>query len=459
MEYDYVFKGGLVTTAEASVELDLAISGDKIAAIGTELRGRETIDARGLLVLPGGIDPHTHFGLSIGTTAAADDYESGTRAAAFGGVTSFINYVFQEPDRTLLQAVDGELAKAEGKSYLDYGFHVAITDPDAIDVEREVAGLAERGLTSLKIFTAIGNWQLHRDQILRVMQAAADNGLIVNVHAEDGPLANHLTKRLIAQGKKSIKWLPQGRPPASEALAVSIVTTYAEALGCALYIVHLSCEAALDVTRAARRRGAKVFVETRPIYLFLDDSVYELPGIEGNKYSSAPPLRPAADQKALWIGLANGDIQAYGTDHVPWTAAQMMRPELDFSQIPGGASNAETSIGMLYSEGVEKSRISLRRFVELTSSNPARIYGMDPAKGSLTVGSDADVMLFDPKRKFKIVTSKMQSKGDLDPYDGYESNGWPVFTMSRGEIIVRDGKIVAKPGRGRFLKRKRHAAI
>ena len=459
MEYDYVFKGGRIVTAEGTSAAELGVAGAKIAAIGTGLNGREVIDATGLLVLPGAIDPHTHFGLSIGTMATADDYESGSRAAAFGGVTSFINYVFQEPGRSLVEAVDGELTKAVGRTHLDFGFHVAVTDPDALDLKVELPALVARGVTSIKIFTAVEGWQLHRRQMLEVMQAAADLGLIVNVHAEDGPLASHLTKRLVAEGKRHVRSLPDARPPDSEALAVSIVSTYAEALGCSVYIVHLSSRKALEVTSAARARGAHVFVETRPMYLYLDRSRYELPGVEGNKFVCWPPLREPDDQRALWDGLASGAIQAYGTDHVPWTAAQMMSPKLDFSQIPGGASNAETSVGMLFSEGVGKGRISLRRFVELTSSNPARLFGLYPSKGSLSVGADADVMLIDPNRRFKVVTAEMQSKGDLDPYDGYESTGWPVLTMARGEIIVRDGAIRSAPGRGRYIARSRHEAI
>ena len=459
MEFDYVIKGGLVTTAEASVTADLAIKDGKIAAIGHGLRGADEIDAAGLLVLPGAIDVHTHFALSIGTMATADDYESGTRAAAFGGVTSFINYVFQEPGMTLVEAVDAEIAKADGRTYLDFGLHLAITDPDSLDLDEELPALIERGVTSIKIFTAVEGWQLHRSQILRVMQAAVDHDLIVNVHAEDGPLASHLTNKLLAEGHHAVSALPDARPPESESIAVALVTHYAEVLGCALYIVHLSCRKALEVTTAARARGASVFVETRPMYLYLDESRYDLPGVEGNKFVCWPPLRTPDDQKALWDGIAAGDIQAYGTDHVPWTAAQMMSPEANFSQIPGGASNAQTSVGMLYAEGVAKGRISLRRFVELTSSNPAKLFGMWPQKGSLSVGADADVMLLDPKRHFKVVTEEMQSKGDLDPYDGWEGDGWPVLTMARGEIVVSDDTVRAEPGRGRFLARRRHEAL
>jgi dihydropyrimidinase len=358
-----------------------------------------------------------------------------------------------------VEAVDAEAAKAVGRTYLDFGFHVAITDPDSLDLGSELPALIERGVTSIKIFTAVEGWQLHRQQILTVMQAAVEHGLIVNVHAEDGPLATHLTSRLLAAGRRSVAALPDARPPESESIAVAIVSHYAEILGCPLYIVHLSCRRALEVTSAARARGASIYVETRPMYLYLDSSRYELPGSEGNKFVCWPPLRTLDDQQALWDGLATGSIQAYGTDHVPWTAAQMLNPESDFSQIPGGASNAQTSIGMLYSEGVAGGRISLRRFVELTSSNPAKLFGMWPEKGSLAVGADADVMLIDPNRTFRVVTEEMQSRGDLDPYDGWEGAGWPVLTMSRGEVVVQADTLQAQPGRGRFLARRRHEPL
>jgi dihydropyrimidinase len=459
MEFDYVFKGGRVTTTEGSAVADLGIVGEKIAAIGNGLRGRETIDAAGLLVLPGAIDPHTHFGLQMGPVATVDDYESGTRAAAFGGITSFVNYAFQEPGRSLIDAIDVELAKSKGRTYLDFGFHVAVTRPDEIDLAAELPAVVARGVTSLKIFTAVEGWQLHRRQMLDVMSAAARLGLIVNVHSEDGPLAAYLTKRLLAEGKRSVNWLPAARPPTTESLSITMVTDYAEATGCSVYIVHLASKKALETASAARARGVNVFVETRPVYLYLDRSRYDLPGVEGNKYASWPPLRTPEDQAALWNGLASGTIQTYGTDHVPWPSAMMLAPDIDFSQIPGGASNVETSVGMLYAEGVAKGRISLRRFVELTSANPARIFGMAPAKGSLAIGSDADVMLIDPGRRFKIITAEMQSRADLDPYDGFELTGWPVLSMARGEIIVRDRAVHAKPGRGRWLNRQPHQPL
>jgi dihydropyrimidinase len=266
--------------------------------------------------------------------------------------------------------------------------------------------------------------------MLDVMQAAADNGIIVNVHAEDGPLASHLTKRLLAAGKTSLNWLPEARPPSTEALAIYTVSTYAEALGCPLYIVHLASRAALEVTSAARARGAKVFVETRPMYLYLDRSRYDLPGVEGNKFVCWPPLRSLDDQDALWDGLASGEIQAYGTDHVPWTAAQMMGPDLNFSQIPGGASNARPASACSTARG-RQGRISLRRFVELiVQSGEALWHG--PGKGLADHRRGRRCHATRRKRRFRSVTEEMQSRGDLDPYHGYESTGWPVLTMARG---------------------------
>lgn len=398
---------------------------------------------------------HTHFANRVGDGFTADDYESGSRAAAAGGITSFVNFAFQEPGHSLHEAAETELERARDRSLLDFGVHLVVTDLGVSGLLDELPALADRGLTSLKMFTAVGDFELGPRETLRVLEAAARHGLMVSVHAEDGPLIDHLTSRLLAGGKRSVEHLSAARPPEAEALATARVAAYAQATGCPVYFVHLSCRAALDAVRDARRRGAQVFVETRPAYLYLDASQYTLPALEGNKFVCWPPLRSVDDQSALWEGLRNGEIQTYATDHTTWMAAQKMNPALAFADIPGGVSNVQTSIGMLYSEGVGKGRISLGRFVEVTSSNPARLFGLWPAKGCLAVGSDADLVLIDPERRFTVAAAAMESRSDFDPFEGYEGVGWPVLTMAGGEVIMSDGKVTARPGRGRFLARGR----
>jgi dihydropyrimidinase len=414
------------------------------------------IDASSLLVAPGAIDVHTHFATNVGEGSTADDYESGSRAAAAGGITSFVNFAFQRHGQTLHEAVTAELAKAEGKSHLDYGVHTVITDIGPAGVLDEIGQLAEEGFPSVKLFTTVGEFKLSHEGIVQVLAEAARHHVMVNVHAEDDGLISYLTAQLLAEGKRGVGHLGAARPPEAEALATERVAAYARAVGSAVYFVHLSCQQALDAVRRARGQGAEVYVETRPAYLYLDRSRYELPGQEGNKYVTWPPLRESSDQLALWAGLRNGEIQTYATDHTTWTAAQKMDPALSFADVPGGISNVQTSIGMLYSEGVVKGRLTENQFVAVCATNPAKLFGLWPAKGTLAAGSDADVMLIDPKRRFKIEKQLMESRSDFDPYEGYVSAGWPTTVIARGEVIVQDGAVKSRPGRGRLIRRARY---
>jgi dihydropyrimidinase len=457
--YETVIQGGTVATPDASFVADIGISEGRIAAIGTGLRGDEVIQAAGLVVMPGAIDVHTHFATEVGGHRTADDYESGSRAAAAGGITSFINFAFQEPGQSLQQAVEGEYRRAEGRSYLDFGVHAVVTDLKSANLATELPQLVERGVTSLKIFTAVEGFELHRREVLQVLSAAADAGMIVAVHAEDGALVSHLTARLLAEGKRSVDHLPEARPAQAEAIATSLVSHYAGAVGCPIYFVHLSSRKALDAVREARRQGVTIYVETRPAYLYLDSSRYELPNREGNKYVCWPPLRTPDDQAALWEGLRNGEIQTYATDHTTWMADQKMIPGLSFAEIPGGVSNVQTSVGMLYNEGVKKGRLSMSRFVQVCSTNPAKLFGIWPQKGSIALGFDADLTIIDPKKRVRIAGSEMESRSDFDPYEGWQGRGWPVLTMSRGELIMKHGMLLAKPGRGNPLTRRRHEPL
>jgi dihydropyrimidinase len=454
---ELAIRGGQLATSEATYRADIGIDGGRISVIAASVEGERTLDASGCVVVPGGIDVHTHFDTQIGDASTADDYESGSRAAAFGGITTFVNYAFQEPDGTLAGALAREAGKAGGRSYVDYSFHPVVTRVDG-DVLAELEAVRDAGFTSVKLFTAVPDFALGDRDVLAVLRRASETGLLVNVHCEDGALIDHLTGALLEQGRSGVDALPLARPATAEGLATEKLGIYGGATRCPIYVVHLSSREALAAARRARERGAEVYVETRPAYLFLDEGCYCLPGQQARRFVAWPPVRTPADQEALWRGLAGGEIQTYATDHTTWMLAQKTDPALDFSQIPGGVSNVETMLGMLYSEGVRTGRLSLARFVAVTSTNPAKLFGMWPRKGTLTVGADADITLIDPARTRRIASGEMQSRSDFDPYEGFEATGWPVTTLVRGRVVVEEGELRAEPGHGELVRRGRYAA-
>lgn len=462
MQLDSVIRGGLLSTTNETFRADLGIADGKIAVIGPDLpAGAREIDAVNRIVVPGGIDVHTHFDHYveyIGSTNA-DDYESGTRAAAVGGTTTIVNFAFQEAGKSLRAAVEQELAHAEAKACIDYGLHVVPTDLGVPGVLTEIKALAAEGFTSIKVFTSVSNYALSDADFLRVLQAASAVGLLVSVHAEDDALCRHLTDHFVSQGHTTVEYLPRSRPPLAEAIATRRVASYARALSSPVYFVHLSSAEALEEVNRSRTEGGEIYVETRPVYLFLDESRYLAPDREGNKYVCLPPLRSAENQEALWKGLQNGEIQTYATDHAPWQSTEKMDPSRPFPTIPAGVSNVQTSLGMLYAEGVKKGRLSLNQFVSLTSGSPAKLFGLWPKKGTLAVGSDADIVLIDPDFEVEIKSTEMESRADYDPYDGYRGVGWPVMTLSRGEVIAERGKVTATPGRGRLLQRSAYQRV
>jgi dihydropyrimidinase len=459
MDFQMVIRGGMVTTADASAKADLGISDGKIIAVGIGLpRGIEEIDATGLLVMPGMIDVHTHFDHMVDLVNArnADDYESGSRAAAAGGITTVVNFAFQTKGHSLREAVEYEMSRAEGNSIIDYGIHQCVTDPTVNGVFDEIPKLADEGFASVKCFTTTNVYQLPDRDVLRLLEVARDNGLLVNCHAEDEALIQHLTQGFLRRGLTSVEYLPQARPTIAEGLATYRAATYARYLKTPIYFVHLSSADALRAVRRVRDEGGEIYVETRPVYLFLDESRYKLPDRQGNLYVCLPPLRPQEDQAVLWDGLRNGEIQTYATDHAPWKSEQKLDPaRADFTKLPAGVSNVQTSIGMLYSEGVSQRRISASQLVAVGSTNPAKLFGMWPNKGTLAPGFDADVVLIDPALRVEVQARDMYSASDYDPYEGYNALGWPVLTMLRGQVIARDGRVTGKKGNGRFLKRSR----
>lgn len=465
MEFETVVRGGIVSTADASFTADVGIENGAVTAIAHVLpRGKHEVDASGMLVLPGAIDVHTHFEDPAEASSKVDDYATGTKAAAVGGITTTLNFAVQKRGRTLREAVEGEIARAEGNVHVDFGLHMTITDATAPGIFESIPGLVDEGVASLKVFTAVTRRMLGTEGLLRTLQVARDNGLLVNVHAEDQPLINQLTRELTNAGRTEVASLPLARPEMAEALATYRVGGYARELGTPVYFVHLSCAQALDAVRYHREHGGEIYVETRPTYLFMDKSKYDLPEREGNKYAVLPPLRGAENQRALWDGIRNGEIQTYATDHAPWRVEQKLEPSSrPFTEIPAGVSNVQTSIGMLYAEGVGRGNLSLTRMVQVASANPAKLFGMWPRKGTIAPGSDADLVVIDPSRSVSIADNqmfghRMQSNSDYDPYNGYQGVGWPVLTMLRGEVIAREGQIV-QAGRGRFVKRDRYGNL
>jgi dihydropyrimidinase len=447
-----VIRGGLLATVEGEARAEIGIEGGRISVIAERVDGDRVIDVDGCVVMPGAIDVHTHFDTALGDAVTADDYESGSRAAAFGGVTTFVNYAFQGEGESLRQAIDREASKAAARSYVDYSFHPVVTRVDD-DVLAELESVRDAGFTSLKIFTAVPGFQLDDESTLAVLRRAAETGMLVNVHAEDGSLVEHLTGRLLDEGHVEMGSLPIARPDLAEGLATEKVAIYGELTGCPIYNVHLSSLAALEAARRGRARGAEIYVETRPLYLFLTEDRYELPGKEARKYVAWPPLRKASDQEALWSALARGEVQTYATDHTTWTLAQKTDPGLSFAEVPGGVSNVESFVGMLYSAGVRTGRMSLGRFVEVISTNPAKLFGMWPRKGTISVGADADLTIIDPEHRLRIASERMQSSSDFDPYEGYEAVGWPVKTIVGGRVVVDGGRLLADPGSGRLVRR------
>lgn len=451
---DLVIRGGTVVTASDTFKADVGVLGGKVAQIGGEIprAGRE-IDAAAKLVIPGGVDAHVHLAPVFGTPKA-DDFESGTRAAAAGGVTSLIDFAYQAEGGMLRTAVDEASRLARPKAIVDYAFHLAICDPN-LKVVAELPEVVADGFTSLKFFMHRGQFHARIADFTRLMAQAGRHGAITAIHCELQPVIEYLTEELLAAGKGDPRYFPQSRPIHVEAAATAEAVSFCQAAEAPVYIVHLSCLQALEVTCAARARGLPVQVETRPVYLYLTDDRYELPGRESGKYVVYPPLRTAADQKALWDALSGDLVQTVATDHSPIVTEVKMDPKRTFRDIPAGAPAIQTLVPLLYSQGVATGRLSANRWVELVATNPAKVFGMYPDKGTIAVGSDADLVVFDPTLRRTIVGSQMLSRAGHDPFDGFEVTGWPVVTISRGEVVYDSGKVVGSPGRGKLIRRRR----
>lgn len=452
MSYDLVIKHGLLISATDTFVADVAIAGQQIAAIGHDLRGRREIDARGLYVLPGAIDGHVHLTdptyppFSIPT---ADSFASASRAAAFGGTTTVIDFAQPAPGQSLLEALDRRQEDADGHTVIDYGLHLCLRDPDPARLA-EVPAVFARGVPSFKFFMAYDGYRLDDAALLRAMEAVAAQAGLAIVHAENFDIIQMLRQRLAAQGRTGPRWHVAACPSVAEGEAVHRALALAHLAGARVLIYHQSCLEGVREIRLARQRGQAAFGEVCVQYLVLTDAVYERDDLSAEALMVSPPLRDGVHQAALWQGLAEGSLDIVSTDHNPRHPQQPAGGAPPFH--PPGAAGIETRLALMHTFGVRAGRISLTRWVDACCTRPAQIFGLS-RKGQLRPNCDADLVVFDPNQEVVFTPNRLHSSIDFSTYDGLRVTGFPAMTISRGEIIVEGGQFTGRPGRGRFVER------
>lgn len=476
-----LIRNGLVVTAERRYQADVRVAGGKIAEIGVGL-GRanaaiEEIDATGCYILPGGIDPHVHLTLPAPYSwrggRFADDFASGSRAAVAGGITTVGNITFPTPGESILEAVRRETELAGAQSLADFMLHPVVGTPSRLGLLLGFAGVTQRrdyreaigdvprlvaaGQPSLKIFMNFEEFERNFEGFLAVLRAAGDAGALTMLHCEHLPTIEEAIERLRADNRASLRHFAESRPVLAEERAVRRAVAMCEETGAPIYLVHLSSERALRVCREARRRGLPVYVETRPLYLHLTRERFSEP--DGAKYIGHPPLREHEDVEALWEGLAAGTVQTVASDHAPWSLEEKLDPALTLENHRPGVNNLQVMLPMLYSEGVRTGRISLERFVAVTATNAARLFGLHPRKGTVRVDSDADLVVWDPHETKTIRGADGLSRAGFSIYEDREVTGWPRITLRRGVVVHRDGEIEGHPGMGRLARRRRWAPL
>ncbi|MFZ1749275.1 MAG: dihydropyrimidinase [Saprospiraceae bacterium] len=452
-----LIKNGRIITADADFTADIYIEGESIKTIGENLglKADKVIDAQGLLVMPGGIDPHVHLDMPFMGTYSSDNYETGTRAALFGGTTMVIDFILQTQGKSLKSALAEWKGRSDNNAVGDYSFHMAVTDFNENTKQEIQHFIEEEGITSFKTFMAYkGALMIDDRQMIGLMQEVKKHGGLINVHATNGDMIDFLIAKHKSESKLAPIYHYLSQPEVTEAEASGRFVDMADYTGCPGYIVHLTCEGALNAVRNATRRNQNVFVETCIQYLILDASLYE-DNFEGAKWVMSPPLREKKDQATLWAGINQGLVQVVATDHCPFNWDQKLMGKDDFSKIPNGHPAIENRMELLFSEGVSKGKITLNRFVEVTSTNAAKIFGMFPKKGTIAVGSDADIVLIDPREKHTISATTHHMNVDYSGYEGWELTGKVKTVLLRGQVAIENNECKVPKGYGKFIKRNK----
>jgi dihydropyrimidinase len=457
--YDLIIKGGTVATASDTFASDVGVKDGRITSLAENLEGAaQVINATGKLVLPGGIESHCHIeqeSASGGMTS--DDYYSGSVSAAFGGNTTFIPFAAQHRGQTIADVLSLYHDRAGPKSVIDYSYHLIVTDPTENVLKEELPRAFEAGITSFKVFMTYDKMIVTDEMMLDILVTAKEHGALTMVHAENNEMIKWMSKRLLDAGHTAPRYHAPSHPALAEEEAINRAISLARFVDAPLLIVHVSTPGGAEIVRNARQSGAKVFGETCPQYLFLTRDDMDKPGQEGAKFICSPPLRDTATQEALWHHIRTGNLSLVSSDHAPYrfdeTGKFHAGPDVSFKQIANGMPGIEMRLPLLFSEGVTKGRITLNQFVALSATNAAKIYGMHPAKGTIAIGSDADIAIWDPEET-RAAPARLHDAMDYNPFEGFEITGWPITVLNRGNRIVDGGALVASPGDGKFVARK-----
>ena len=453
-----LIKGGTVVSDGVRTKADVLVEGERIVKVEPFIRAdaTETIQADGKYVLPGAIDVHTHMQLPVSGTVSADDFFTGTRAAAFGGVTTILDFATQSKGESLERTAAKRRSEAEGRVCIDYGLHLGITDLTDQTLA-EIPRMIDQGYPTFKLFMAYPALALDDGELYAAIRAVSEAGGMAGVHAENMHLINYFVRTLLSEGKTSPIYHEMSRPPFVETEAVSRAIRLASETKSRLYFFHLSTAGGLAEIKQARERGLPVYAETCPQYLLLTRERYRDPDVKAARYVISPPLRGSEDQRALWSGLAGGSLQVVGSDHCPFTTDQKNLGRESFVTIPNGGPGVETLLPLLLSEGVAKGRLTMERLSEITSTGPARLFGLYPRKGAVMAGSDADLAIIDPGREVTLSAETLHMNLDYTLYEGYVLKGYPESTISKGKVVCFNGRFLGAPGDGRFLARTRVA--